>query len=428
MRILVATSTTGYQTRAFEDAARALGVELVYATDQCHRLEDPWRNGAVSVRFDDPAASVRAVEVALARRTLDGVIGIGDRPAVTAAWVAARLGVPWHPPEAAECSRSKLRSRGRFVAAGLPVPWFVAIRRGDDLATVADRLRFPCVVKPAALSASRGVMRADTPDDLARALSRLDALLSAPDIAVLRDPENDTIVIEGYVPGREYALEGLLIRGTLHVLAIFDKPDPLEGPVFEETIYVTPPILPEPAQRAMAGTVAHAARALGLWHGPVHAECRMNETGIYVLEVAARPIGGLCARALRFVSPAGEEMSFEALLLRHACGESLEGYAREAPASAVMMIPVPGRGHVRAIEGIERARAVAGIDDVVITAKPGQLLVPLPEGHSYPGFIFARRPLPEQAVAALRQAHAALSFRLDAGVPLAPSGAAPRCH
>lgn len=424
MRILIATSTTGYQTRAFEDAARTLGVELVYATDHCHRMADPWRDGAVSVRFDDPAGAARAVETALGGRALDGVIGIGDRPAVTAAWVAARLGLPWHPPAATECSRSKLRSRGRFVAAGLPVPWFVAIRRGDDLATVAHRLRFPCVVKPAALSASRGVMRADTPDDLARALSRLDALLAAPDVAALRDPENDQIVIEGFIPGREYALEGLLVRGTLHVLAIFDKPDPLEGPVFEETIYVTPPILPEPAQRAMAGTVAHAARALGLWHGPVHAECRLNETGIYVLEVAARPIGGLCARALRFVSPSGEDVSFEALLLRHASDESLEGYAREAQASGVMMIPVPGRGRVRAVEGVDRARAVAGIDDVVITAKPGQLLEPLPEGHSYPGFIFARRPLPEQAIAALRQAHAALSFRLDAAVPLVPPGAA----
>jgi biotin carboxylase len=428
MRILIATSTTGYQTRAFEAAARALGVELVYATDQCHRLADPWRDGAVGVRFHDPEGSARAVEAALAGRTLDGVIGIGDRPAVVAACVAARLGLPWHPPAAAECSRSKLRSRGRFVAAGLPVPWFVAIGRGDDLAAVADRLRFPCVVKPAALSASQGVMRADTPEELARALARLDALLSAPDIAVLRDPENDQIVIEGYVPGREYALEGVLIHGTLHVLAIFDKPDPLDGPVFEETIYVTPPILPDPTQRAMAGTVAHAVRALGLWHGPVHAECRVNETGIYVLEVAARPIGGLCSRALRFVSPAGEEVSFEALLLRHACGESLEGYGREAEASGVMMIPVPGRGRFRAVEGVEQARAIAGIDDVIITAKPGQLLVPLPEGHSYPGFIFARRPLPEQAVVALRAAHAALTFRLDAAVPLMTPGAAPECR
>lgn len=425
MRILIATSTTGYQTRAFEAAARTLDVELIYATDRCRRLADPWRDAAVSIRFDDPDASARAIEAALGGRQIDGVIGIGDRPAVVAAWAAARLGVPWHPPAAAECSRSKLRSRGRFVAAGLPVPWFVAIGRGDDLATVADRLRFPCVVKPAALSASRGVMRADTPDDLARALARLDALLAAPDIAALRDPENDQIIIEGYVPGREYALEGVLVRGTLHVLAIFDKPDPLDGPVFEETIYVTPPILPEPAQRAVAGTIAHAARALGLWHGPVHAECRVNETGIYVLEVAARPIGGLCSRALRFVSPDGGDVTFEALLLRHACGEPLDGYRREAQASAVMMIPVPGRGHVRAVEGLERARAVAGIDDVIITAKPGELLVPLPEGHSYPGFIFARRPLPEQAIAAVREAHAALSFRLDASVPLVARGAAP---
>jgi hypothetical protein len=226
-------------------------------------------------------------------------------------------------------------------------------------------------------------------------------------------------LIEGFIPGREYALEGVMDRGTLHVLAVFDKPDPLDGPFFEETIYVTPPLLSEPTQRAMAGVMAHASLALGLSHGPVHAECRINENGIFVLEVAARPIGGLCARSLRFASPGGASATLEELLLRQAAGGTLEGYAREGRASGVMMIPVPGRGHFRRVDGLDEAARVEGIDEIVVTARPGQLLEPWPEGHSYPGFIFGRAALPEQVTAALRRAHARLRFVLDASLPLA---------
>lgn len=418
-RILFFTATTGYQARAFEEAAASLGVDLVYATDHCHRLGDIWRDGAIAVKFHDPDLSLRRVRDATAGRPADGVVAVGDRPARLAAHVAATLGLPFHPPQGTEVAASKLLTRGRLIAAGLPVPWFVSMPIDAPMHEFAARVRFPCVVKPLALSASRGVMRADTPDEFAQALARLRRILQSPDVRVQRDPAHDEVLVEGFVPGLEYALEGVMERGALRVLAIFAKPVPLDGPFFEETVYVTPAGLNEATQRGMAKTVVHAALAIGLHHGAIHAECRVNERGIFVLEVAARPIGGLCARSLRFRSPDDETESLEHLLLRHACGQPLDGFRREAGASAVMMLPVPGRGFYRDTAGVEQALAVPGITDVIITAKPGQLLEPLPEGHSYPGFIFARGATPEEAVRAVNDAHGLLRFTLDSALPMA---------
>jgi biotin carboxylase len=418
-RILFFTATTGYQARAFEDAARALDVELVYATDHCHRLGDLWRDGAIAVKFDDVATSLRRVRERLAGGSVGGVVAVGDAPAMLAAHVASALGVAFHPPLGAENAASKLRTRGRLLAAGLPVPWFAGVPLDAPVDAFAERVRFPCVIKPVGLSASRGVIRADTPAEFLTALERLRRLLHAPDVRQHAVTGSDQLIVEGFIPGLEYALEGVMEHGALRVLAIFAKPDPLDGPFFEETIYVTPPSLPEASERLMAETIARAALALGLHHGPVHAECRVNEMGVFVLEVAARPIGGLCARSLRFVSPAGALMSLEEVLLRHARGECLDGYAREADASAVMMLPVGTRGYYRRTEDVEQARAVPGVEDVVMTAQPGQLLEPLPEGHSYPGFVFARAPLPEAAVKAVREAHRRLRLVVDVALPIA---------
>jgi biotin carboxylase len=279
------------------------------------------------------------------------------------------------------------------------------------------------VIKPLGLSGSRGVMRANTVEELEAALARLRELLMRPEIRGLREAMHDEVIVEGFIEGREFALEGVLEEGALRVLAIFDKPDPLDGPFFEETIYVTPTSLHESTMRAVAGTVAHAAAAMGLRHGPIHAECRVNRRGVFVLEIAARPIGGLCARSLRFASAiegpdARDGMSLEELLLRHATGEPLDGYGREAGASAVMMIPIPRRGYFKSVSGTEEARSVEAIEDVVITAKADQLIEPLPEGSSYLGFIFARAEKPEDAVDALRAAHARLQFRIDAVPPM----------
>ena len=417
-RVLLIAATTGYQTRAFGDAADRLGVELVFATDRCHRLDDPWRDGAIPVRFHDETGFLVAVGEAARRRPLNGVLGVGDRPAVFAALACEALGLRGHPPTAARVSGNKLETRARLAAAGLPCPAFTSVPLGALDAAIPE-FEFPCVVKPLALSGSRGVIRADDPETLHAALDRVRRLLARADIRGRGRPGDDRVLLETFVPGREYAVEGVLEDGTLRVLAVFDKPDPLDGPFFEESIYVTPSAQSVDAQRRMEQTVTAAVEALGLRHGPVHAECRVNEAGVFVIEVAARPIGGLCARALRFRGPGGMVLPFEELLLRHALGEPVSGYRREADASAVMMIPIPRAGTYRGTDAVDAARAVPGIVAVVMTAKPDQRLELLPEGGSYLGFLFAEGGNPAEAVAALRDAHARLEVVIDQPIPMA---------
>ena len=419
-RVLLIATTTGYQTRAFGEAAERLGVELVFATDRCHRLDDPWRDGAIPVRFqnDAEAAFIEAIGEAARDRPFDGVLAVGDRPAVFAALACEALGLKGHPPAAARASGNKLEARRRFAAAGLSSPAFCEVTLDSEIDAVRAELEFPCVVKPLALSGSRGVIRADDSETLHAALERVRRLLSRADIRERRSPFDDRVLLETFIPGREYALEGVVEDGTLRVLAVFDKPDPLDGPFFEESIYVTPSVRSATEQRRMAEAVADAVSALGLRHGPVHAECRVNQTGVFVLEVAARPIGGLCARALRCQRSGGVVLPLEELLLRHALGEPLSGYRRETDASAVMMIPIPRPGVYRRTDMTDLARAVPGIVDVVMTAKSDQRLEPLPEGASYLGFIFARCARPTEAVTALRQAHARLRVVIDTPIPV----------
>jgi hypothetical protein len=279
---------------------------------------------------------------------------------------------------------------------------------------------FPAVLKPVSLSGSRGVMRVDAATGLEAAVHRLRRILARPDIRAQRDAAHDLLMVESFIEGHEFALEGVMTAGRLQTLAIFDKPDPLDGPFFEETIYLTVQSLDTEKSRRIVDAVAAAAAAIGLHHGPVHAECRINASGVFVLEVAARPIGGICARALRFERN-GEIISLEELLLRHALGEETGAWHRESCASGVMMIPIPRRGIYRGVHGADAARCVAGVDDVAITAKEGQLLLPLPEGASYLGFIFARAAAPHMVDRALREAHRALSFAIDLEVPVLQS-------
>src|SRR5262245_29231408 len=418
-RVLLFATTTGYQTRTFGEAAERLAVEVVFATDRCHMIEDPWRDAAIPIRFHDEEASLQAVVSAAVDRPVHGVLAVGDRPTVIASRVAQALGLPWHPPQAADVARNKLRTRERLREAGLPVPWFHAVAIFDQpLALRPESLTYPCVLKPAALSASRGVMRANDPASLRAALDRLRALLRSPDIRAERDRAHETALVEGFIPGREFAVEAVLHHGEMHMLAIFDKPDPLDGPFFEETIYVTPPDLTPERQADILGVVSRAAEAIGLSHGPIHAECRVNAEGVFVLEVAARPIGGLCARALRF-DPG--QIPLEELLLRQALGEAPTPWQREGCAAGVMMIPIPRRGVLRGVDCVEDSRAVPHVDDVRITAKPDQVLLPLPEGGSYLGFIFARADRASEVERALRLAHRRLHFAIDPEFAVRPS-------
>jgi biotin carboxylase len=411
-KLLLAATTTGYQTREFAAAAERAGVELVFATDRCKGMDDPWGDHALWVRFQDPAGSARRILPELG--DIAGVLAVGDRPAPLAAEVAIRLGLPFHPPSAVAAARNKFSAREHFRAAGLAVPEYFRVPTGEGPEPALERAQWPCVLKPLGLSGSRGVIRASTPAEFRAAFARIAALLEAPEIRRLRDDADTYIQVESYIPGREYALEGLMTGGRLTTLALFDKPDPLEGPFFEETIYVTPSRAPEAAQQAIVEAVTRAVAALGLTDGPVHAEARLNERGAWVLEVAARPIGGLCSRALRFAGG----WTLEDVLLRQALGETPSPLEPATPASGVMMIPIPKSGVFESVAGVEEARRVPLIEDVVITAKQGQALLMLPEGYSYLGFIFARGGQPAAVESALRAAHAALHFEIATRLPV----------
>lgn len=411
-RILIVAATTGYQTRMFAAAAARMGLEAVLATDRCHILDDPWGDSAIPVRFEKPRQSVEAVAAA---GRFTGVVAVGDRPALLAAHIAARLGLRFSAPEAVEAARNKFLARQRFRAAGLPVPRYERVALDADPEGAARRVSYPCVLKPLGLSGSRGVIRADDPADFSAAFHRIRDILALPEIRRQRDAADRYLLVEEFIPGRELAIEGIVTGGRLQLLAIFDKPDPLDGPFFEETIYVTPSRDPAHEQAALTGAVQRAVGALGLSEGPVHAEARINDRGVWMLEAAPRPIGGLCAKALRF----NGGMPLEELILRHSAGEDVTGFRREAHAAGVMMIPIPRAGILHGVSGAEDAQAEPGVEEVIVTAKQGQALVPLPEGSSYLGFIFARGGTPGEVEAALRRAHDRLHFEILAKLPVA---------
>jgi hypothetical protein len=447
-RLLILTTTTGYQTRAFVSAAQKLGLAVGLGSDRCHVLEDPWQDGALALRFEDPDAAARQIVEVARASPVHAIVSLGDLPVRTAARASRALGLPSHPPEAADLCRDKYLSRARLREAGLNVPAFVRFPLAADPGTILNEglavtcrpkgrldeaecrpegrlyeVGFPCVLKPTALSGSRGVIRADNRAEFLAAFERIRALLLSPEIRVRRDRANSFIQVETYVEGREVAVEGLVDRGRLHVLAIFDKPDPLEGPFFEETIYVTPSRLEPELQAAIVEALSRAVPALGLYHGPLHAELRLNARGAWIMEVAARSIGGLCSRTLRFDSPAldsapGQTASLEEVLISLALGDDVHDVRRDRAAAGVMMIPIPGSGIYQGVEGLEKAMETPGVEDIVITAQPTQKLVPLPEGSSYLGFIFARGESPQFVEDALRCAHQRLHFVIATALPV----------
>lgn len=386
-RVLLVATKAGYQTRAFAEAAAREGIEIVLATDRCGRLSDPWGDGAIPIKFANPKLDPEQV---------DGIVAVGDQAVGAAAQIAERQRLRFHSVAAAEACCNKHLARERFFATGLLVPRYRKVAIADG-ARVGDVPSFPCVVKPLGLSGSRGVIRADDVAEFEAAFARVARMLGG----------KGEIQIEEFIPGREFAVEGLVSGGKLQVLAVFDKPDPLDGPFFEETIYVTPSRESVAVVAAIEETVARAVVALGMSDGPVHAECRMNERGVWMLEAAGRPIGGRCARVLRF---GDGELGLEEVVLRHAVGRPVDGLRLTAGGHAVMMIPIEREGIFAGVEGVEEALAVEGIEAVEVTAAPGQHMLPLPEGASYLGFIFARGADAESAERAVREAHVRLRF------------------
>ena len=406
-RLLLLLPSTTYRTAAFVEAARQIGAELTVASERPSTLEAANPSGLLTLDFQHPERAADATRTFARRYPIVAVVGVDDDTAVVAAAVAERLRLKGNPLHAAIAARDKHRQRELLAAAGVPVPRFALHMLDESASDIARGIAYPCVLKPLRLSASRGVIRADDPASFVAAHARLRSILAEPEAAACGEPARQFLV-EEFIPGYEVALEGLLVKRRLHALALFDKPDPLDGPFFEETIYVTPSRVPEGLQATIVRCAERAARALGLVEGPIHAELRYNERGPWLIELAARPIGGRCSAVLRF----GEGVPLEEVILRHALGVPIPSLEREAVAAGVMMIPIPGAGTLSEVRGILEAKAVPLVEDVQITAHPGERLVPFPEGSRYPGFIFARGGTPAAVEAALREAHRRLAFVL----------------
>ena len=406
-------SPATYRAGAFLGAAKKLNLAVVVGVDLPETLSEYW-HVPLGLDFADPQKSVETIVEYSREHALDAVLSLDDSATELAARASAALGLAHNSPQAAEAARDKLLMRTLMSRGGAPCPIFRPFFLRDDPDWIAGQVEYPCVLKPLRLSGSRGVMRADTPAEFTAAFQRLKRLLLAEGYS-----ENDTaFLVEDFIPGFEVALEGLLTHGELKVLALFDKPDPLDGPFFEETIYVTPSRLPEETQEAIARCVSTAAASLGLQEGPVHAELRVNERGPWMLEMAGRSIGGLCSTVLEF----GSGMCLEELILRHAIGEEIVSVERESGAAGVMMIPIPSAGILKGVQGVEEAARVPLVTGVEITAKLNYPLVPLPEGASYLGFIFAQGETPGEVEAAIRQAHGLLRFEIRREIPVLRAG------
>lgn len=399
-RVLLIAPYGSYRIAPFVEAAHVLGVEVVIASHDRGALVGAGSHG-VHIDMGDEDAALHTLLAAARQTPFSAVIGTDDASTELTARVCAVLGLAHNPLAAVQMARRKDLARACLARAGVVIPRYQRIDLRQAWLPQCVGIKFPCVVKPVSLSASRGVIRANTPQELERAISRVQRLLAT----VQEVTERDTLLVEEFIPGAEVAVEGLLTTDGLTVLAIFDKPDPLEGPYFEETYYITPSRQPAAVQGLIVQQVSAACRAYGLRTGPVHAECRINAQGVWILEVAARTMGGLCARLLRF----GTGYGLEELVLIHALGLHVSTQT-SAGAAGVLMIPIPAAGILRRVEGIRAAEQVAHIEEVVISVRAGNELVPLPEGTSYLGFIFARAPTPAAAEAALRTAHACLNI------------------
>ena len=399
-RILVIAPHGSYRTSAFITAAHRLGVKVLLVSEGKHSIVSDYARGL----HIDPTDEVAALELILAEAALEPVAAIvatDDSTTELAAQAARRLELPHNPPAAVQLARRKDKARACLSAAGLPVPEHRCISLDQPLQQQLEAVVYPAVIKPIGMSGSRGVIRVNNQTELNQAVQRIQTMLQQeahtdPDVARM-------LLLESFIPGDEVAVEGMLTRGELQVLTVFDKPDPLNGPYFEETYYTTPSRHAHDTLDELHRTVQAACTAYGLREGPVHAECRLNAEGIWVLEVAARTIGGLCGRLLQF----GTGYSLEELVLAQAMGKALP-IESSSQGAGVMMIPITQAGVLRRVEGVLAAQRVPYIESVEIQLREGHELVPLPEGNSYLGFIFARAPGAQQAEAALRAAHACL--------------------
>ena len=402
-RLLLLVPSSSYRIGDFLTAAHATGAEVVVGVGGGPSSVLPG-DGTLVLDFSNHNVGITQIADYAAHHPLDAIIAVDEGPTLLAARASQALGLAYNRPDSIETAGNKRRLREVLTAAGLPQARYDVLPIEGP---AKNRIGFPCVLKPLAMSASRGVVRVDNQAGFEAAFDRVAAVIRAEDPG-LRNPASRFLLVESFLPGVEVALEGLLDNRTLTTLAIFDKPDPLNGPFFEETIYVTPSRLESSKQEAIERAVGSAVHAVGLCSGPIHAEVRLDGHDAFVLEIAARSIGGLCGRTLRF----GAGLTLEELIVRHALGEKVEA-AREGQAAGVMMIPIPSAGRLDYVDGVADAQFVSGIHEVTISIPRGETLVPLPEGNRYLGFILARGATPEGVEASLREAHACLQFGIS---------------
>lgn len=408
-RVLLLLPTRTYRATDFLDAALKLDVDVVVASEEPATTAELSPKDTLVLDFRNPTASTQTIVEYAVTHPIAAIIGVDDDTTMVATSTSSTLGLLHNPISSAKATRDKYLLRQTLAKQGVPVPTYKRYSINENINEISAQVNYPCVLKPLSLSASRGVIRANNPVQFTEAFHRITKLLNKVKGNKETDVENDQyqhILVEDYIPGIEVALEGILINSELKTLAFFDKPDPLEGPFFEETLYITPSRLSDEIQDELHHATAEAATAIGLKHGPVHAELRYNANGAFMIEIAARTIGGLCSRTLRF----GTGMSLEELVIRHAIGHPIETFNREKQAAGVMMIPVPKAGILGEVLGKKKARTVKGIEEVNITIPVGGEVVPLPEGDKYLGFIFARAETPEAVEVSLREAHQLLKF------------------
>jgi biotin carboxylase len=406
-RVLLLLPVASYRNEDFLEAAQRLGVEVIPVADYCPQLAPGWGlDPMLAVPFDQPAVALATVLRHLPQKP-DAVLAVDDHGLELAALLREHLGLSGNPNVAVTLTRDKLAFRQLLRGRGLNAPSFRNLPHDADLEQWAEQVDYPAVVKARRLSSSRGVVRVNDKQEFIAAAKWVRQIQGRAD----RESQELGLVVEDFIPGKEYALEGLLNEGKLTVLALFDKPDPLDGPYFEETIYVTPSRLPEAMQGEIADTVRRACELAGLVSGPIHAEMRVNQQGVWLLEVAARSIGGLCGRVLRHALG----MSLEEVVLRQALGMPVP-QAEARGAAGVLMIPVPKRGIYQGVSGMDVARRIPGVTDIQIAVEPGTRMLPVPEGASYLGFIFSQAATPAQAEQALRVGHNLLGFDIQTEV------------
>jgi biotin carboxylase len=405
-RVLLVMRTRTYRAKAFLTAAERLGVDVTVATELQQPLARLTPGATLALDFSSAPSAQREIREFDAKYPLSAVVGVDDDTTLLAAQLAAALGLPHNPIEAVKAALYKDVMRLALSEADQvlsPAFWLLSLQ--EDPTTFATHAAYPVVLKPLSLAASRGVIRADDVQEFIGAFKEIASILAESDLEP-GDPGASQILVEAFIPGLEVALEGLLVNGALTTLALFDKPDPLDGPYFEESIYVTPSRLSHRVQAEIGQTTQRAAAALGLRNGPVHAELRLNQRGAWIVEIAARSIGGLCSSTLRF----GGATSLEEIILRQALGLELTCVQRDQRPAGVMMIPIPAAGVLQDVRGLEAAEAVAGITEIDITIPCGQRIEPLPRASRYLGFIFAEADSPARVESALRRAHSLLEF------------------